>query len=282
MRTPVLTLRASRTLANQRRPRATRMARRLRLLAAAVSLAFAIPGAAQESFVTGMSTDNIMLTANFTGSEVLVFGAIRRFAPIPDGQAPLDVIITLSGPPRTEIVRRKERRFGIWANTEGVRVRQAPTYYAIATTRPLDEILSETERLRHQIGLDQAVRRVGAHPTLADTSEFTEAMVRLRLANGLFERNEGGVSLAEETLFQTRFLLPTNVAEGVYATRFFLVRNREVISTGETEITVEKAGVERWLFNLSQEQPLLYGLLSVALALAAGWTAATAFRLWRR
>lgn len=253
-----------------------------RRLALAAALALAAPGAAQESFVTGMSTDNIMLTANFTGSEVLVFGAIRRSAPIPLGQAPLDIVITLSGPPRTEIVRRKEHRFGIWVNTEGVRVRQAPTYYAIATTRPLDEILSETERLRHQIGLDQAVRRVGGHSTLTDTSEFTEAMVRLRLENGLFERAEGGVSLAEDTLFQTRFLLPTNVTEGVYATRFFLVRNREVISTGETTITVEKAGIERWLYNLSQDSPLVYGLLSVALALTAGWTAATAFRLWRR
>ena len=257
------------------------MTLRARLLAVALGLAFAAPVAAQESFVTGMSTDNIMLTANFTGSEVLVFGAIRRFAPIPAGQAPLDIVITLSGPPRTEIVRRKERRFGIWVNTEGVRVRQAPTYYAIATTKPLAEILSETERLRHQIGLDQAVRRVGAHSTLTDTSEFTEAMVRLRLENGLFERSEGGVTLAEETLFQARFQLPTNVSEGVYATRFFLVRNRQVISIGETEITVEKAGIERWLFNLSQDRPLAYGLLSVAIALAAGWTAATAFRLWR-
>lgn len=258
------------------------MTRRTRLLALAFGLGLAAPGAAQESFVTGMSTDNIMLTANFTGSEVLVFGAIRRDAPIPMGQAPLDIVITLSGPPRTDIVRRKERRFGIWVNTEGVRVRQAPTYYAVATTRPLTEILSQTERLRHQIGLDQAVRRVGGHSTLTDTTAFTEAMVRLRLANGLFVRAEGGVTLAQETLFQARFDLPTNLVEGTYATRFFLVRNQQVISTGETAITVQKAGIERWLFNLSQERPLAYGLLSVALALAAGWLAATVFRLARR
>lgn len=254
----------------------------IRRLALALALAFAPPAAAQESFVTGMSTDNIMLTANFTGSEVLVFGAIRRDSPIPVGQAPLDIVITLSGPPRTEIVRRKERRFGIWVNTEGVRMRQAPSYYAVATTRPLDEILSQTERLRHQIGLDQAARRIGAHPDLEDTAPYVDAFVRLRLENGLYVRAEGGVTLAEDTLFQARFALPTNVSEGTYATRFFLVRNRQVISTGETEIVVQKAGVERWLYNLSQDRPLWYGLLSVALALAAGWLAAAAFRLARR
>lgn len=251
-------------------------------LAAAVAAALAGPASAQETVVAGISTDNIALTADFTGSDVLVFGAIRRDAPIPVDAEPLDIVITLAGPPRTVIVRRKERRFGIWTNTDGVRVRQAPSYYAVATTRPLPEILTETERLRYGIGLDQAVRRVGAHPTLSDTSDFTEALVRLRLLDGLYARLEGEVRLAEQTLFQTRFQLPTNLVEGDYVASYYLVRSREVISSGETTITVRKAGIERWLYNLAQERPLRYGLLSVALALAAGWLAATAFRLAKR
>ncbi len=247
-------------------------------------LALGVSGAAaaQESVVTGISTDNIALTANFSGSEVLVFGAIRRDSPIPVDQAPLDVVITLTGPPASVTVFRKERRFGIWLNAESVRVRQAPSYYAVATTRPLDEILTATERLRHQIGLDQTVRRVGAHPTLADTGDFTDAMVRLRLEQGLFEQMQDGVLLSEQTLFQTRFNLPVNLVEGTYAAKFFLVRSRQVISSGETLITVEKAGLERWLYKLAQNRPFAYGLMSVALALAAGWLAASAFRFARR
>ncbi len=256
-------------------------ARRL-LAALALACAGLAGNAPAQTVVTGISTENIALTANFTGSEVLVFGAIRRDAPIPVGEAPVDIVITLSGPPRTVIVRRKERRLGVWLNTEGVRVRQAPSYYAVASTRPLDEILTETERLRWQIGLDQAVRRVGGHPTLTDTSDFTRAMVRLRLEDGLFVDDERGVTLAEETLFHARFRLPTNLVEGVYAAEYFLVRDRQIISNGATEIVVEKAGIERWLYNLSQQQPFAYGVLSVALALAAGWLAAAAFGLARR
>lgn len=245
------------------------------------ALALAAPAAAQ-TVVTGISTENIALTADFTGSDVLVFGAIRRDAPIPVGEDPIDIVVTLQGPPLTVLVRRKERRFGVWANAEEVRVRHAPSYYAVASTRPIAEILTETERLRWQIGLDQAVRRVAAHPTLTDVTDFTEAMVRLRLENGLFVDAEGGVRLAEETLFQTRFRLPTNLVEGSYAVEYFLVRDKEIISTGMTTITVEKAGLERWLYNLSQNRPFAYGLLSVAVALAAGWLAAAAFRLARR
>lgn len=247
----------------------------------AFALALAAPAAAQ-TVVTGISTENIALTANFTGSDVLVFGAIRRDAPIPVGEDPIDIVITLQGPPLGILVRRKERRFGIWLNAEEVRIRRVPSYSAVATTRPIDEILTETERLRWQIGLDEAVRRVAAHPTLTDTTEFTEAAVRLRLADGLFVDAEGGVTLAEQTLFQASFHLPTNLVEGDYVTEYFLVRDRSIISNGSTVITVEKAGFERRLYNLSQERPLAYGLLSVAVALAAGWLAAAAFRLARR
>ena len=90
------------------------------------------------------------------------------------------------------------------------------------------------------------------------------------------------MKVAEETLFQTRIEMPANLVEGDYAAEFFLVRDREVISSGATIISVEKAGIERWLYNLSRDEPLAYGLMSVALALAAGWLAAAAFRLARR
>jgi uncharacterized protein (TIGR02186 family) len=247
---------------------------------AALLLALAMPASAQ-TVVTGISTDNIALTADFQGSEIFVFGAIRREAPSPPDAGPLDIVITIKGPPRAVTVRRKERRFGIWMNTETVTVRQAPSFYAIATTRPLDELLSETERLRYGIGMDQAVRRISG-TMLADPTPFTEALIRLKREAGSYALLNDEVKVAEETLFQTRIEMPANLVEGDYAAEFFLVRDREVISSGATIITVEKAGIERWLYNLSRQEPLAYGLMSVALALAAGWLAAAAFRLARR
>ena len=240
------------------------------------------PLSAQETVVTGISRDNIALTADFNGSEIFVFGAIRRDGTVAPDATPLDIIITIKGPTRGVTVRRKDRRFGVWVNTDSVRVREAPTFYAIATTRPLDTILTETERLRYQIGMDQAVRRVGGHPTIADTRSFGEAVVRIRQENGLYTVRDGAVTVAEDTLFQTKFELPANLTEGLYSAEFFLVRNHAVISSGATEIVVEKTGLERWMFNLSRREPLLYGILSVLLALAAGWLAAAMFRLVKR
>ena len=91
---------------------------------------------AQESVVTGISTESIALTANYDGSEIFVFGAVRRDAPIPEDMPPLGIIITLKGPERLVTVRRKDRRVGVWLNTETVRIRDAPSFYAIASTGP--------------------------------------------------------------------------------------------------------------------------------------------------
>ena len=246
-------------------------------------LAFlALPAAAQESVVTGLSADEIALNATFDGSELFLFGAIRRDGPVPEEAGPLDIVITLKGPPRDVMVRRKERRFGIWVNSDSVEVRRAPSFYAVATTAPLDRILSQTAQLRYGIGMDQAVRRVGGHASLTDTTPFTEALIRLKEGNGSYVQAAGAVKVAEETLFQTRIEMPANLVEGDYAAEFFLVRDFGVVYNGETLIRVEKTGIERWLYNLSVEEPLLYGIGSVLLALAAGWVAATAFHLGRR
>jgi uncharacterized protein (TIGR02186 family) len=186
----------------------------------------ASPAIAQESVVTGLSTDNIAITADFDGSEIFVFGAVRRDGPGPVAEGPLDIIITLKGPPQPLMVRRKERVAGVWVNTQGVRVAQAPSFYAVAATRAVEDILSQTERLRYGIGMEQAVRRVGGHPTITDTSPFADAVVRIRERNGLYAVLDGGVRLIEDTLFQAHFALPANLVEGQYLAEFFLVRER--------------------------------------------------------
>ena len=66
------------------------------LRALLVLLALALPVQAEE-VVAGLSQNRISITTNFDGSEILIFGAVKRESPIPD-DAPLEVIITVAGP----------------------------------------------------------------------------------------------------------------------------------------------------------------------------------------
>jgi uncharacterized protein (TIGR02186 family) len=233
-----------------------------------------------EEVVLGLSSDSVAISTNFDGSEILIYGAIKREEAIPQGP-PLQVVITISGPSQPVTVRRKERRFGIWVNTESVEVDAAPSFYAIATSAPWAEVLTETEDLRHRVSIPRAIRSVGAPMTVADAQSFTDAVIRIRKADGLYQLNEGAVNLRQSTLFSTRIAMPANLTEGDYATRILLTRAGKVVADYETVIDVRKVGLERWLYTLSRQQPLLYGLMSLAIAIAAGWGASAAFRMLR-
>ena len=235
--------------------------------------------ASSEEIVLGMSQDEVAITATFDGSNILVFGAIKRESAIPDGE--LGVIVTISGPSEPVAVHRKERRFGIWVNTDTVEVDAAPSFYAIATNAPLDRILKDTEDLRHQISIERAIRSVGAPMTVTDASAFTDAVIRIRKSQDLYKRSENSVLVDQETLFRTSVDMPASLTEGDYFTRIFLTRNGKVVSEFETIIDVKKVGLERFLYNLSRQQPLVYGLLSLAIAILAGWLASSFFRMIR-
>ncbi|NQY59096.1 TIGR02186 family protein [Cognatishimia sp.] len=251
----------------------------LRLVSLLICLA--LPVMAQEGVVLGLSQNRVAITANFDGSEILVFGAVKREEAIPDGP-PIEVIVTASGPKEPIVVRRKEKRFGIWVNTDSVTVDEAPSFYAVATSGPFNEIISSVEDLRHEISIRESIRSVGADMNIKDAQDFAEAVARIRENNGLYSLREGTVEVAEQTLFRTSIDMPANLTEGDYATRVFLLRDKQVVAAYETTIDVRKVGLERFLYNLSRQQPLIYGLLSIAIAIAAGWGASAFFRFVRQ
>lgn len=234
-----------------------------------------------EEVVLGMSQNRIAITANFDGSEILLFGAVKRETEIQDSP-PLEVVVAVSGPLLPVTVRKKSKKLGIWVNSESVDVDHAPSFYAVATSGPFDEVMSHVEDLRHKVSIPRVIRSVGAPMDVQNAQRFSDAVARIRTDNGLYQMLESTVDVDQQTLFRTSIALPANLTEGDYSTRIFLTRGGEVVSHFETTIDVRKVGLERWLYNLSREQPLVYGILSLAIAIIAGWTASAAFQFLRQ
>ena len=248
--------------------------------AALMFLALTLPAAAQEQIVAGMSQNRVSITADFDGSEILIYGAVKRDAPAPAGSA-LEVIVTVEGPATPVAVRRKGRVAGIWVNNASVHIDSAPSFYAVATTGPLNHILSDTDNLRYGVTIERVIRAIGISGEADKAGEFILALLRVRTNEGRYRILEGKVELTEDTLFRTDIVLPANLTEGEYKVRLFLLRDKRVIANQERVIGVRKEGLERFIFNMAQEQPLIYGLLSLVLAGLAGWGASAAFRLIR-
>lgn len=236
---------------------------------------------ASESVVAGLSHDAVGITASFDGSEILIYGAIKRETPLPPGD-PLEMIVTLEGPPQSLTIRHKERRLGIWINTEQVPIGAAPSFYVAATSAPLADILNPDQDVRYRISVPLVMRAFSGPVAVSDTIPFTEALIRLREQDGIYRLDEGAVHVEQQTLFRADVSLPANLVEGTYRTRIFLLRDGNVIDEYRAPIEVRKVGLERWLYRLALDQPFLYGLLSLAIAIGAGWAASEAFRVLKR
>jgi len=254
----------------------------MRALAALV-LAGLATGAPAQEIVADLSQNRVAIDARFDGSEIVVFGAIRPGPePLP-ADPPLAVIVAVSGPLQPVVVRKKDRVAGIWINRETVEIDAAPSLYKVATTGPLREVLAQTEDLRHSITVPRAIRAVDARAGTGEerTERFTEALIRIRERQGLYGLQEGAVNFAEQALFSTTLALPANLVEGRYSARIFLTRGGEVVAEYSRTLDVQKVGLERWIYTLAHERPLAYGLLSLTLAIVAGWGASAVFRYIR-
>jgi uncharacterized protein (TIGR02186 family) len=226
-----------------------------------------------------MDKEKVAITATFDGSQILLFGAVKRDKPAPIGD--IQVVVTIAGPSEPISVHRKSKVLGIWMNTDTVEVDAAPSFYAVATSSNFSSTINDTEDLRYKVSIPRAIRSVGAPMDVLDAASFSDAVIRIRSENGLYQLLENKVNIDEQTLFRTSIDMPADISDGDYTARILLTRNGNVIDEFSTIIDVRKVGLERFLFNMSRENPLAYGLMSIAIAIFAGWAASLLFRIFR-
>ena len=241
----------------------------------ALALAAALPLRAQTGpdfprIVADIDQTNVAINSTFAGSDILVFGAIT------DGTEDTQVIVTVTGPRQAETIRRASRVGPIWANTSSATLGYVPAYYAVASSQPLAEVISLADDLRFRISPARAVWADG------DKNDFVDALIRIRAREGSYIALPGEVTVRDGALFRATIPLPANLTEGDYGVRIFLSQEGQVIARNETTLAVRKVGLERLLWNAAQDQAYLYAILSLAVAVAAGWGASAAFSALRR
>ncbi len=224
---------------------------------------------AQQPLVADLSNHLIAITTGFTGAEVVLFGATGG-----DG----DVAVVVTGPRGPVTVRRKDRVAGVWLNTQSVVFTQVPSFYAVATSRPMEDFLSPLLLERHEVGAGRLRLEPAADLPPAQVEAFRDALVRNKRAEGLYAMEAGDVTFLGERLFRTNLYFPANVPTGLYTVEAFLIRDGEVVSAQTTPLVVSKVGFSAEVFEFARGQPFAYGVAAVAGALAAGWLAGAIFR----
>lgn len=242
------------------------------LLAASAALLFAGPAGAQDDLVSGLSQDVVEISSTYTGTDLTVFGAIER----PGEAAKSDIVVVVRGPGANMTVRRKDRFAGIWINNARARLIGLPSYYFLASTRPLDEIAPADTLRRYDLGLDS----LRPDTALSDGAilPYVRALVRAEVKNGLYVQNAAAVEMLSQTLFRVRVPVPASVPRGSYLVQVYLFRDGTVISAQSTPLYVDQTGFERRIFDFAHAWPLSYGLLTVLMAALLGWISSLFFR----
>ena len=246
----------------------------LALFAAAL---WARPAAAVEELVSGLSTDFVQISSNFTGTEIVLFGAIENSDPF-SGPADHDIILVVRGPETDMTVRRKKRFLAIWVNTEQVLFTGLPGYYYLASTKPLEDIATPLTLERFGLGMEY-LRPVTQRLDDPDqAAEFQAAIVRNMVRSELYLQTTNGIEFLSRTLFRARVPLPATVPPGQYRAEVYLFDNGTVISAQSSPLFVDKIGLERELYDMSHEATLAYGLMVVFLSFLFGWLGYFFFR----
>lgn len=255
---------------------------RIILICAVCALTLSTPGshanaAADPILVPDVSSRTIDIKYSFSGEELLLFGAIVY----PDGRTPddrADIVVVIKGPTQPIRLREKQRLAGIWVNAESVQFGSAPGYYAVAASRPIDEMLDERTSAIYEIGLSSLSLSPTEFEDSAQIDRFSRGLVDLRRRQTLYVEAENAVEITRGSLYRTRLMIPAQVPVGTYTAETFLISRGSVIAVASREIDIRKTGFDRFVALAAENYGLFYGLAAVALSLGLGWLAGWAFR----
>ncbi len=245
------------------------------------ALAQIAPAHAQDTdpiLVPDISEHDIVLRQGFTGADLLLFGAILDPAGGRVGEG-YDVVVVLKGPTEEIRLREKERWFGIWINADTTAYRSVPSFYAIASSRPIADIVDERTAAIYELGLNYLQLSPTDSIDPVEQARFSAGLVDLRQRLGLYAQFEDGVQVSEHVLYRARLPIPSNVIPGRYVAETFAIADGRVITSATSEVQVLKEGFEGVVAEEAEENAFFYGLFAVGLSVFMGWAAGRLFSL---
>ena len=234
-----------------------------------------------ETVEADVSTRSVAVTSSFTGTEIIVFGSVVHSRQPTAESGFYDVAIVVDGTPAPVIVRRKANVAGLWINADSVRFERVPSYYAIASTRPVEEIAEPQILDQNRIGfanVHMAVAPSQSQISLKEVAEFRKAVIRLKQKEQLYQKKETGVAFIGRSLFRSTISLPANVPVGPLVTHTYLFKDGNLLSKHTNKVNLQREGLERYLHNFAFNYPLFYGIFAVLIAVTSGLIASAVFK----
>jgi uncharacterized protein (TIGR02186 family) len=246
------------------------------LLALAVTVLLAAPASA-ERLVSAVSNPQVLITSSFDGATLSLFGSVEPDEAGGEASGPYHVVVVITGPLQDRVARIKTSSFGIWSNTDFVNFRHFPSFYAVISSGSLDTIADPAVLTAYTV-LPEDQARATAQATGLKAERFSLELVRLMKEEQHFVARDDGVRFLSNNAYVVNLPLPSDVANGPFLVRTLVFKEKVLVAERTESFSVRKSGFENYVFVASRQQPLLYGLVCVMLALGTGWLAGVAFK----
>lgn len=250
-----------------------------RLLALILLAFFLVNPASAARLISQVSTEVVEVTSSFSGERLTFFGNI-----VPDAgsdekvvEGPFNVVVVVLGPATDRVARKMNNILGVWLNTDQVEFDKFPSYFHVLSSSRLVDITDITTLTTNFITPESHTLAARGND-IAKNITFGRELVRLMTEEGLFGVQENAVNFLSDNFYSTRLTLPSNAPPGPYIAMTYVFQNGEIIARKSDGFAVRKIGFERFLALSSVQQPLLYGLVCVVLALFTGWLGGVLFR----
>jgi uncharacterized protein (TIGR02186 family) len=240
-------------------------------------LAPVLIGADKPVLVPDISARKVEIRYSFTGAQLLLFGAIIYPGGRPPAR-PADIVVVLRGPVQPILVREKQKIALIWMNADSDRFRSAPSFYSVASSRPISELVDDRTAAIYEMGLHNLQLSPGGGALPEKERRFEAGLLDLRKRHGLYAENPEGVEISGGVLYRATITIPSQVPVGTYTAETFLVDRGRVLAAATKDIEINKSGFERYVALAARRHEGLYGLAAVLLSLGLGWAAAAFFR----
>lgn len=232
-----------------------------------------------EAVNIGVSSREIAIAPDFSGTEVTVFGAIDNPDPYLLAIGAYDIVVSLEGPRDFITVRKKQRVLGVWVNRSGLTFESMPESYSMASTKVVDKIATPLELTTYNVGLPRARIVPSTFSGRAEeVAEYRDAFLNLKHKSKLYQSNPGGVTFVSSSLFQANIQIPADIPNGTHTIRAVVFKTGVVVAEKELTLHVQKTGLEQMITRAATENALYYGLFAVLLAIITGWGASLMFR----
>jgi uncharacterized protein (TIGR02186 family) len=226
-------------------------------------------GTRAQTLTADLSSHVIGINTYFAGADLVLFGSTDKRG---------DVVVIVRGQPTDMVVRRKERIAGLWLNGTSVTFHDAPSFYAVASSRPLTDIASQGTLARNGIGLEN-IRLQPAKPVPDPTlATFRSAFVSNQEDADFYRPAPTRVTFQGEHLFRADMSFPATVPTGNYTVEVFLFVDGEVIGAQTTPLVVSRIGFSNGVYAVANRNAALYGAGGLLFAVFAGWAAGAIFR----